>query len=205
MGGRASHGCWSIVMRRSAGPLDKGRVGRAEGNYAIAGKQGRAEGRARAVARYTGRKPLAAWEKAERRGHEGGCARKKGSEARRKKAHLCTWSSATTTTGRTGCARRRGPARHGRSSSSAATAPIQIEERGRKLRHVVGKISAWAVREKINRARRAGGWDPRAAAARRVDHTRGYAAGSAHGAGPRKAGGAGGRDPWAEGSKCVGR
>jgi hypothetical protein len=94
-------------------------------------------------------------------------------------------------------------ARHGRSNSSATTVSIQIEVRGRKLRHVVGEISAWAVREKINRARRAGGWDPRAA--RHADHTRGYAAGSVHGAGPRKAGGAGGRDPWAEGSKCVGR
>jgi hypothetical protein len=69
----------------------------------------------------------------------------------------------------------------------------------------VGEISAWAVWEKINRARRAGGWDSRAAAARRADHTRGYAAGSSHGARPRKARGAGGRDPWAEGSKCVGR
>lgn len=45
--------------------------------------------------------------------------------------------------------------------------------RGRKLRHVVGEISAWAVRQKINRARWAGGWDPRAAAAGRAGAQRG--------------------------------
>jgi hypothetical protein len=43
----------------------------------------------------------------------------------------------------------------------------------------VGEINAWAVREKINRARWAGGWDPRAAAAGRAvrsgEHARRWA------------------------------
>jgi hypothetical protein len=43
----------------------------------------------------------------------------------------------------------------------------------------VGEINAWTVREKINRARWAGGWDPRAAAAGRAvrsgEHARRWA------------------------------
>jgi hypothetical protein len=51
----------------------------------------------------------------------------------------------------------------------------------------VGEISAWAVREKINRASWAGGWDPRAAAARTVlGHARLRGAGG-RGHGPREA------------------
>jgi hypothetical protein len=85
-------------MRGSAGAARQGKSWARRGELRHRREAGRAEGRARAVARRAGCVPrqaalhglLAAREKAERRGHEGGCARKKGSEARRKKAHMCT-------------------------------------------------------------------------------------------------------------------
>jgi hypothetical protein len=79
-------------------------------------------------------------------------------EEDRQTFHLRMWSSATAATRRTGCAHRGGSDRHGRSSSLVATAPIRSGVRGRKLTRIVREISAWAVRKKMNRARRAGGW-----------------------------------------------